>query len=79
MKAGDLVLDDIDQTVFIIDDSGKPTRLCAYNEKYVPPVSSGPSGSKWNFRIIVGVVAGVIAVALASLILFRRRRKASPK
>jgi hypothetical protein len=78
MKAGDLVFDDIDQTVFIFDDSGKPTRLCAYYEKYVPAVSSGPPGSKWNFRIIVGVVAGVIAVALACLILFRRRRSTKP-
>jgi len=36
LKPGDLVLDDIEQTAFIIDSDGQPTRLAAYNEEYVP-------------------------------------------
>jgi hypothetical protein len=76
MKAGDLVFDDIDQTVFIIDGGGKPTRLCAYYEKYIPPPPGVPN---WNYRLVIGGGAAIIAIALAGLILFRRRRKASPK
>jgi hypothetical protein len=74
LKSGDLILDDIEQTIFIMDESGQPTRLAAYNEEYVPEVASA---KRSNWRLVIGSIASVIAIALAGVILRRRWRGVS--
>ncbi|HLN26335.1 MAG TPA: hypothetical protein VK395_01170 [Gemmataceae bacterium] len=73
LKTGDLILDDMESTVFIVNDAGIPVRLAGYNEEYVAPALARRTKFGW----LLAVNAAGIAIALLVVVLIRRRRRKS--
>jgi len=72
LSDGDIVLDDLNRTVFVMNGQ-EPTKLAEYHERYVPPgTPSLPSGIR--FWLVVGNIA-VVALMLAVFWIRRVRRR----
>jgi len=73
LKNGDLILDDIEQTAYIIDENGQVKHLAAYNEKYVPGLLPA---KRLRWLLILSGIVAVIVIMLAKMILRKRLRGA---
>lgn len=73
LGSGDLIQDEIEQAMFVMGANGRPKRLAAFHQPYVPRSSGRENAWFWLIAAGIGLVALVVAFA------WYRRSSASPR
>jgi hypothetical protein len=73
LEAGDLLEDEVNQTVYLVNQNGKTMELAKYNEPYVPPQERGRLGAKG----IVLIGNGALITLALGFLVFRRMRRST--